>query len=167
MNRLLDKQYGTNKLPNGESDTVIANNLKTFFHERVANIYESIKSKLKECSTTPNVPSSSNKDTAFCNKSATNFKLMTEGDVADVIKEMSNKSCVSDPIPTWIFKNCLHELLPTVTLIVNASLQSGVFPEQLKSAVVRATLKKSNLDSDDLKNYRPISNLSYILIQDY
>ena len=32
----------------------------------------------------------------------------------------------------------------------------------MKSALVRATLKKPNLDSDVLKNYRPISNLTFL-----
>lgn len=49
-----------------------------------------------------------------------------------------------------------------ITLIVNASLQYGIFPDQLKSAIVRPVLKKPNLDADDFKNYRPISNLTFL-----
>ena len=36
------------------------------------------------------------------------------------------------------------------------------FSKQLKSVLVKLPLKKSNLDSNDLKNYRPISNLSFL-----
>ena len=75
---------------------------------------------------------------------------------------MGVKSCESDPIPTWLLKNCLNELIPIVTLIINLSLQNGVFPDSMKCAIVRATLKKPNLDSDILNNYRPISNLSFL-----
>ena len=39
---------------------------------------------------------------------------------------------------------------------------SGVFPSDYKVAVVRPIIKKSNLDPDVLKNYRPVSNLHYI-----
>ena len=55
---------------------------------------------------------------------------------------MGVKSCESDPIPTWLLKNCLNELLPIVTLIIKLSLQNGVFPDSMKCAIVRATLKK-------------------------
>ena len=46
--------------------------------------------------------------------------------------------------------------------IINESLKSGKFPSELKFAAVRPGLKKPNLDVDDLKNYRPISNLTYL-----
>jgi hypothetical protein len=46
--------------------------------------------------------------------------------------------------------------------IVNASLSSGFFPSELKSAIIQPLLKKSGLDSEVLKNYRPVSNLSFI-----
>ena len=39
---------------------------------------------------------------------------------------------------------------------------SGVFPSDYKVALVRPIIKKSNLDPDVLKNYRPVSNLHYI-----
>ncbi len=39
---------------------------------------------------------------------------------------------------------------------------SGTFPKSLKTAVVKHLLKKSNLESTILSNYRPISNLPFI-----
>ena len=41
-------------------------------------------------------------------------------------------------------------------------MMSGVFPSDYKVALVRPIIKKSNLDPDVLKNYRPVSNLHYI-----
>ena len=58
--------------------------------------------------------------------------------------------------------NCLPYLLPAITDIVNASLRTGSFPTAFKTAVVRPVLKKNNLDSNDLENYRPVSNLPFI-----
>ena len=46
--------------------------------------------------------------------------------------------------------------------IVDTSLCTGMFPSSLKSAIIRPSLKKPTLDSDELKNYRPISNLTYL-----
>ena len=45
--------------------------------------------------------------------------------------------------------------------MVNKSFETGVFPENLKHAIVRPILKKPSLDPFELKSYRPISNLSF------
>ena len=39
---------------------------------------------------------------------------------------------------------------------------TGAFPNKFKSTFAKALLKKSNLDSNDLKNYRPISNFLFL-----
>ena len=49
-----------------------------------------------------------------------------------------------------------------ITLIVNLSLSEGSFPSYLKSALVSPLLKMSTLNKDNLKNYRPVSNLSFL-----
>jgi len=55
-----------------------------------------------------------------------------------------------------------HILLPTITNIINLSLSTGILPDQFKNCSVHPHLKKSNLDKDDLGNYRPISHLSFL-----
>ena len=44
----------------------------------------------------------------------------------------------------------------------NSSLSEGCFPGSQKAAIITPVLKKSNLNQDDVKNYRPISNLTFI-----
>lgn len=51
--------------------------------------------------------------------------------------------------------------MPTITSMVNKSLTSGVFANEWKTAIIRPLLKKNGLDVI-LKNYRPVSNLSYL-----
>jgi len=53
-------------------------------------------------------------------------------------------------------------LIPLFTQIINACFSLGVFPSSEKSALVRPLLKKPSLDKNDLKNYRPVSNLTYL-----
>ena len=53
-------------------------------------------------------------------------------------------------------------LAPVITEIVNASLATGIFPSNLKSAIVLPLLKKTSLDNEVLKNFRPVSNLSFL-----
>ena len=42
------------------------------------------------------------------------------------------------------------------------SLSSGVFPQTLKTAVIKPLLKKNNLEKTSMNNYRPISNLPFL-----
>ena len=59
---------------------------------------------------------------------------------------------------------CWNVSLPAASLIlttvVNLSITSGVFPDNLKEAWVKHLLKKANLDLID-KNYRPVFNLEF------
>ena len=48
-----------------------------------------------------------------------------------------NKSCELDPIPTWLLKCCLTELLPLITTLVNKPLTTGSFPEGFKLALIK------------------------------
>ena len=59
-------------------------------------------------------------------------------------------------------KECIAELVPTITDIVNMSLRDSLIPKSLKAVLIRPLLKKIGLDSHILKNYRPVSNLTFI-----
>ena len=74
----------------------------------------------------------------------------------------ASKSCDLDPIPTNILKALLDILIKPITTIINLSLESGTFLLSFKEAHVTPLLKKSNLPANNLKNYRPVSNLSLI-----
>jgi hypothetical protein len=53
-------------------------------------------------------------------------------------------------------------LLPFVTALINASLRDGFLPASQKHAIITPLLKKTSLDPDELKNYRPVANLTFI-----
>jgi len=50
-----------------------------------------------------------------------------------------------------------------LTSMVNASLREGRLPQSQKHAVVTPLHKKAGLNADELKNYRPVSNLTFTL----
>ena len=56
----------------------------------------------------------------------------------------------------------MDEVVPAITHVVNESFLSGTFASMFKTAIVKPLLKKPSLDQDDLKNYRPISNLPFL-----
>ena len=91
-----------------------------------------------------------------------NFSPATEDEIRKLICKSSDATCSLDPVPTKLIKTHTDILLPTITRIVNESLATGVFPADMKRALVKPILKKPSLDPDILKNYRPISNLQFL-----
>ena len=75
---------------------------------------------------------------------------LTDKLITNQHQQHDTQSCKLDPIPTWLLKECLDELLPLLTSTINNSLLTGVFPEQCKHAIVRPLLKKHNLDPEEL-----------------
>ena len=62
----------------------------------------------------------------------------------------------------WLVKQCVDPLLQLLTSIINESLTKREFPNYFKNAIVKALLRKPSIDNDELKNYRPVSNLHFI-----
>ena len=84
----------------------------------------------------------------------------TQDEVRKII--MRSQSCELDPLPTGLLKQCLEPLLPMITSIMNKSLEESRVPLWFKKANVRPLLKKSGLEKENLKNYRPVSNLQFL-----
>ena len=90
------------------------------------------------------------------------FEKVTEDELKKIILSMPSKTCSLDPLPTSLTKLLLPELLPLITKIINLSLQKGVVPNSFKEALVIPLLKKPNLDCNQMKNFRPVSNLPFL-----
>ena len=92
----------------------------------------------------------------------TAFRQVSEEDVFKIIKTSLTKSCLLDPWLTFLIKECIDILVPSLTKLVNCSLMEECVQDAFKTAVVTLLIKKANLLADDLKNYRPVSGLSFI-----
>ena len=79
-----------------------------------------------------------------------------------IIQGSKNATCDLDPFPTELLKRCVTVLLPYLVKLFNLSLSSGVVPTSFKHAMVKPLIKKPSLDPENLRNYRPISNLSFL-----
>ena len=90
------------------------------------------------------------------------FQLITEKEVKALIMAAPNKCCALDPAPTWLIKRCCGYLAPFVAMICNRSILEGHLPISQKTAIVTPLIKKEGLDPAIPKNYRPVSNLSFI-----
>jgi hypothetical protein len=60
-------------------------------------------------------------------------------------------------MPTSLVLKCQDILLPVITRMINLSLQSGVFCDEWKQALVQPQLKTETV----FENIRPISNLTF------
>ena len=56
----------------------------------------------------------------------------------------------------------IYAIVPILQHIVNLCLTTGDFPISCKSSIVIHLIKKPGLDLEMLKNYRPVSNLSFL-----
>ena len=92
----------------------------------------------------------------------TRFREISQNELVHIVKQMASKSCDLDPVPTWLVKDCLEELAPPLTSIINKSLCRASVPEPLQRAVVMPTIKDPNGDLDLLSNYRPVSNIAFV-----
>ena len=154
VNKLLRKDIQS-PLPSG-SDSVVADMFSTdsnYFIEKISDIRDSIPA---------HVTSINNDIQTAPADLLDNFRPLAEEAVEKIIASSPSKSCDLDPIPTQLVKLVLPQLLPVITTIINKSLETGIFPSEFKQAIVTPLLKKSSLDPEVLKNFRPVSNLSFV-----
>jgi hypothetical protein len=82
-------------------------------------------------------------------------------EITEIISSFgANKACGPFSIPTHLLKEFSQQFSIPISIIVNKSLQEGVFPQSLKTALVCAIFKKN--DKTKCANYRPISLLSNV-----
>ena len=145
-------------LPCCDNNAKLANDFATFFEDKITQIRQSLEesSRVATALSSDDVPDGSvhrqpslqsgsqSDETLSC------FTEVSETEVKRIIQRSANKSCVLDPLPTWLLKANLLPLIPAITSIVNCSLRTGVFPGKLKEAIIRPCLKKPSLDTSEL-----------------
>ena len=90
-----------------------------------------------------------------------NFEQVENTAVLHFINKLKpSHSCGCDKISSNILKIIAKEVSPCITLIINQTLSTGIFPSKLKTAKVIPVYKKN--DKTLLKNYRPISVLPVV-----
>jgi hypothetical protein len=156
-NTLLQKET-TKPLPTHTSVGDLCEQFADFFNEKINKIRRNLEIQgSSDSSLTHSGPYRENILTEL-----STLRPATEEEVRKIIAKSKSTSCSLDPVPTWLLKECSECLLPVITKIVNMSLSTSEVSSKLKEALVGPLIKKALLDSDIFKNYRPVSNLSYI-----
>ena len=79
-----------------------------------------------------------------------------------MLLHVSETKC-KGPTPGHICVSFHNEGIHKVLIkFYNLSLSEGCFPSHFKSALLSPLLKKPTLNKDDMKNYQPVSNLSFL-----
>ena len=160
VNKELDRKKKP-PLPVSDNVTELAKDFNNFFTEKIRKIRDNLdKSPYKSLYSTD---SSAENDSANPNLEAVldSFTPCTEEELRGIIKSSGVKCSPSDFLPTNILKEHIDDFIPVLCELVNVSLATGSM-EGVKIADIIPTLKGTNLDPNDLKNYRPISNLTFL-----
>ena len=148
----------TNKiLPNYDSAEALAERFAHYFSDKIKSIRDGLPGATVHKPPALGAFSNQSSQSLLCD-----FEPASEAEISKLIRKCAPKSCDLDPIPTWLLKLCLSELLPVITHIVNLSLSTSTVAPEMKLALVTPLIKKALLDPEILKNFRPVSNLSFI-----
>jgi hypothetical protein len=90
------------------------------------------------------------------------FQGASPDEVATIIRQLPDKSSAADPLPTSVLKDIADLVSPYVAHLFNRSVSSSQFPTKFKRTFITPIVKKPGLDAEDVKSYRPISNLSVL-----
>lgn len=141
---------GLDRVTTATNGNPTAQSLLDFFVEKI----EAIRRSTGDSPATTSLP--------LATSTFDGFQKLSADEVYRFIASSKSKSCSLDPIPTSVLKECLPELLPFITAMCNKSLLEGHLPSSQKSAIISPVIKKSGLDPEDVRSYRPISNLTYM-----
>ena len=158
VNKLLNKNLNKN-YPTAENNVELANAFDDFFQSKVDGIRRKIADgrrvnnrQFEPCFA----------EELCCSSVFSSFVPLTDVGVIGLIKNKTIKSCSLDALPAAVMRKCYLTLVPALRNIINLSLTTGEMPRDLKTAMVKPLLKKSNSDSGDFVNFRPVSNLKFV-----
>ncbi len=97
--------------------------------------------------------------TVTCSAAFNKYHSLHSRKISDHLKP---SACPTDIVPPRLFKEVFQTIGPNIQAIINSSLASGAVPSNFKHAVVQPLLKKCNLDTSVLSNFRPISKLPFL-----
>ena len=72
----------------------------------------------------------------------------------------SKSTSLNDPLPISILHQLARLIAPHLQSIIFRSLLTASFPDIMKNAIITPQIKNIKSDPNDLKNYRPISQLT-------
>ena len=88
--------------------------------------------------------------------------MITSEELINIVSVMNKTTCSSDLFPSKLLMSHLPNIIDPITHMINLCISTSLFPSSCKSAIVLPLIKKPGLDPQVLRNYRPVSNLSFL-----
>lgn len=149
---LCDKSNSRGVLPVHDNAKDLANSFNQFYMTKV----KQIRSK---------IPLSNDNNhhnfIIFNGNTLHSFRPISVPELREILKVSGIKTSFSDILPATLLKTVIEELLPYLCILVNKSLSTGSVVG-MKESIVVPLLKKAGLDSEILKNYRPVADLVFL-----
>ena len=89
------------------------------------------------------------------------FTPVTLPEIKTILSQMDITTFPLDPFPTSVLIDS-DVWLDWLVHIVNMFLSTGIYPEPLKTAIVKPLLKIPTLDCTSFRNFRPVSNIAFM-----
>ena len=147
-------------LPDYSDPITLAATFNMYFIDKIANIRAEFP--LLESSLPPYSFGLMDSIMPTCANLFDRFTMITSEELIKIVSVMNKTTCSSDPFPSKLLMSHLPTIIDTIIHIINLCLSTSVFPASFKSAVVLPLIKKPGLDPQVFKNYRPVSNLSFL-----
>jgi len=161
--QIVDKLLGRGKdnaLPQYTDAQTLAQTFNNYFVSKITNI-RSVLAGLERNLGDMHYPAANSSLNPPASK-LLQFRPTNAAEITEVISNSSKATCLLDPIPTSLLRQVLPAVAPVISDVVNEVLRTGLFPSDLKSAIILPLLKKRGSDHDTLSNFRPVSNLPFI-----
>ena len=146
-------------LPDYSDPITLASTFNMYFIDRLRT---SMQFPLLESSLPPYSFGSMDSIMPTCANLFDRFTMITSEELIKIVSVMNKTTCSSDPFPSKLLMSHLPTIIDTIMHIINLCLSTSVFSASFKSAVVLPLIKKPGLDPQVFKNYRPVSNLSFL-----
>ena len=147
--RSLTKQKEENPMPSTRTPSDVPNTFADFFLNKIKKIREQFQNQSTKRKYSRKYPK------------ITSFRSLDKKEIGNIIENMNPTTCMSDPCDTRFLLRFKDIIIDAITKMINQSLATGEFLDDWKMAIVRPLFKGPNLGTE-LKNHRPISNLSFL-----
>ena len=116
LQRSIDKRY-----PSANSDLELANAFADFFNAKIVRIRDELLRKEQLGERTM--------EDFECTSCFSEFTMVTDEDVLELIRGSTIKACALDPLQVSIMRKCYSSLVPIFRRVINLSLSSGLLPK--------------------------------------
>jgi hypothetical protein len=145
---------GSSKQSAVTANTGICDSFSEYFISKIDLLRQNIACKLSDCQLSQPLPP----EPTHAGPLLDTVPPVTPNEVSRHLTSLPSKSSNLGYVPTSLIKTCHPIFYELIAKLATLSFQEGCFPCSFKTFVITPLIKKPNLDSSNLSNYRPISN---------